>query len=170
MITVIHGDDFVSSRNWLHQTVKNPVKLDAEKLTPEKLTQVLEAKPLFSAAQALIIYGWPKENFLKILAKNPQATVYIWVKKKHKQNRFSQREFPLNRTLWKFLKTMSLRDFHETLKTEPAELIFYWLHRQASRSGNFPLLQKLLEIDYEIKSGQTDLSLASRLDLLLLNL
>ena len=170
MLLVIHGDDFVTSRNWLNLTVKDPVKLEAGDLTEAGLAQILESQPLFGKPRPLVIYGWPKENFLKILRKNQAIPIYIWVKKKLKAVKFNQKEFPLAKTLWRFLKTLTLQDFHATLKTEPVELIFYWLHRQASSNGNTILLKKLMEIDYEIKSGQSDLSLASRLDLLLLGL
>jgi hypothetical protein len=93
-----------------------------------------------------------------------------------------------------------LKLLHQTLEKDAVELIFYFLHRRTSQliqaiddpkelkgapwqigslknqAKLFSLAQlrnfhqKLLTIDYEIKTGQSLLPLASRLDLLFLNI
>lgn len=185
MITVIHGDNFVLSRNYLLQNSSDAIRLEAAALTAEMLTQTLESTSLFSAAKILVINHLPKDVFLDILSKHLDSPVFIWekksltstVSKKLIKLGFILKEFKLTKKLWQFLNTFSLKDLHETLLTEPIELVFYLLHRRVSQNLQknpdpkwLKLHQQLLEVDWQIKSGQFSLSLTSRLDLILASL
>ncbi|MDZ7587094.1 MAG: hypothetical protein U0946_05010 [Patescibacteria group bacterium] len=107
------------------------------------------------------------------------------------------KEFKLPASLFAFLDAISLKNFHQALVNNPVELIFYLLHRRtaqliqalddpSSLKGapwqlaklktqlkkyklaqliNFH--QQLLTLDQQVKTGQTSLSLAGHLDLLL---
>lgn len=109
-------------------------------------------------------------------------------------------EFKLPPSLYSFLDSFDLKTFHQTLDQNPVELIFYLFHRRVSQliqiltdpqsvkgapwqigklksqAKNLSLTkllnlhQQLLEIDEQIKTGQTDVSLATQLDLLLTTL
>lgn len=185
MITVIHGDNFVVSRQFLNDSAKDFIRLESTELTPESLTQNLESASLFGSDRGVVINHLPKDNFLKILSQNKDKTVVIWEKKsltatvckKLIQLGFTLKEFKLTKTLFKFLNSMSLADFHTTIKQEPVELVFYMLHRRVSQmlSQNATpklrsLHRQLMEIDYSIKSGQSDINLTVQLDLLLASL
>lgn len=185
MITVIHGDNFVLSRNYLLENSSGATRLEAGALTPEALTQILESASLFSAAKILVINHLPKDIFLDILAKHLDSPVFIWekksltpaVSKKLIKLGFVLKEFKLTKKLWQFLNTLSLKDFHETLVTDPVELVFYWLHRRVSQNLQknpdpkwLKLHHQLLEADFSIKSGRLALSLTSQLDLILASL
>ena len=109
------------------------------------------------------------------------------------------KEFKIAPLVFKFLDSLSLTDLHLAAKNDAPELIFYLLHRRLaqliqardggaalkgapwqigklkSQAAKYSLDQlvalqgKLLEIDYSIKSGQDDLPLLSKLDLVLVN-
>lgn len=185
MITVIHGDNFVLSRKFLNDSAKDFIRLESTELTPESLTQNLESTSLFGSDRGMVINHLPKDNFLKILSQNKVKNIFIWEKKsltpavckKLISLGFVLKEFKLTKTVFKFLNSLSLIDFHDTIKHEPVELVFYLLHRRISQrlqNQATPALQelhkKLLQIDYSLKSGQTDFSLTAQLDLLLASL
>ena len=182
MITVIHGDNQSLSRQFLNDSAKDFIRLESSELTPESLTQNLESASLFGGCRGVVINHLPKDNFLKIIAQNKDKNVYIWEKKSLTSAvckklillGFVLKEFKLPKTVFKFLNSLSLKDFRETIKIEPVELVFYLLHRriaqqiQKNSDPKWPkLLRQLMEIDYSIKSGQSDLSLTAQLDLLL---
>ena len=218
MITIYHGDNFIDSRETLHQ-VKNALKLNAKKISQEDLTQALESNSLFQDDQPIIIENLltlprskQKDSLIAILLKNQEKNIFLWEKKAITptvKKQFSQakiQEFKLQANVFKFLDSIqpshnktSLVLFHQTLTKDPAELVFYFLSRRISQliqtkdnSGlkgapwqisklksqakNFSinqlknLHQKLINIDYSIKSGQTDIPLPTHLDLLLLNI
>ncbi|MCX6816369.1 MAG: hypothetical protein NTZ93_00650 [Candidatus Beckwithbacteria bacterium] len=185
MITVIHGDNTVQSRQFLNDSAKDFVRLEAADLTPESLTQILESSSLFGSDRGVVINHLPKDNFLTILSKNIKQNVFIWEKKslsavtckKLIQLGFVLKEFRLPKIVFQFLNSLTLKDFHATIKTEPVELVFYLLHRRIAQliqrnpdTKWLKLHRRLLEIDWSIKSGQTDLSLTAQLDLLLAGL
>lgn len=219
MITIFHGDNFISSRNALNE-IKNTVKLDAKSTTPEDLTQSLGSKALFEDEKPIIIENLlslpqsnNKQNLIDIVLNTTDKTIYFWDKKtvtpsvKKQFKNAAIKEFKLTKTVFQFLDALKpnnqvniLKLLHQTLLNDPAELVFYFLHRRVSQliqalvdpkelrgapwqigkikaqAKNFTvtqltsLHQKLADLDYKIKSGQSVLPLSSQLDLLFLNL
>ena len=136
----------------------------------------------------------------------------MWEKKsitpavKKKFAKATLKEFKLPASIFKVLDSLkpgsgkiTLKLLHDCLKKDPAELVFYLLHRRVSQliqatepenlkgapwqvanlksqSKSFKvedllkLHQDLINIDYSIKTGQAVLPLASQLDLLLINI
>lgn len=182
MITIICGNDSVASRQFLSGVSREAVKLEAGQLAPEQIAQALGPASLFGSQTNVIINHLPSDKILKQLAGHSQPDIYLWhhknltpgQTKKFKELGFSFKIFRLPRIIFQFLSSLSLKDFHECLKTEPVELVFYLLHRKISSqiSKNpqpkwFKLHQELQQIDREIKSGQTQVDLITRLDLCL---
>lgn len=214
MITIFHGDNYVQSRQALNQNlVQPPERFDAPDLTEEILTQALESNPLFPAPKLFVIENLLtlppsqlKEKLIKIVLKNADLEIFLWEKKalspaaKKKLSRATIKEFKLPASLFNFLDALTLTNFHQALINNPAELIFYLLHRrisqliqslddpgslkgapwqigklknQAKKYSLDQLInfqQKLLLIDEQVKTSQNFLSLAGCLDLLIIEL
>ncbi|MFH0943476.1 MAG: hypothetical protein V1810_04885 [Candidatus Beckwithbacteria bacterium] len=109
-------------------------------------------------------------------------------------------EFKLPPSLFNFLDSLKVADFRLSLIHSPAELVFYLFHRRVSQliqvqtdpqsvkavswqlgklksqaksvslTKLLELHKQLLEIDEQIKTGQTDVPLSTQLDLLLTTL
>lgn len=148
MIYLYHGEDLVSSRQALPPGMP---RYDLAELTPEKMEQLRAGNQLFTSTQDIYLWAGKKLPAAQ-LKKFPDARV---------------KEFPIRRLLWQFLSTRKLKDLEECLKTEPVELVWYLLHRAASKKGQTELLKKMFEIEYSIKSGRTAVPLRTHLDLLL---
>ena len=220
MITIFHGDNYVLSRQALNQSLSQlstskveSIRFTAAELTEEILTQALESNPLFQSPKLFVIENLltlprskNKEQLIKIVLNNADSEIYLWEKKlltpavKKQFSRAAVKEFKLPPSLFNFLDTLTLTNFHQALINNPAELIFYLLHRrisqliqalddpgslkgapwqlgklkmQAKKYSLDQLLnfhQKLLTLDEQAKTSQNILSLAGCLDLLLLKL
>lgn len=214
MITIFHGDNYVLSRRALNQSLtKTPERLDAKNLTEERLTQALESNPMFQIPKIFVIENFLslphskiKENLIKIVINNSASEIYLWEKKaltpavKKQFGKAAIKEFKLPASLFNFLDDLTLTNFHQALINNPAELIFYLLHRRISRliqalddpgslkgapwqigklktqAKKYSLDQlldfhhQLLTLDEQLKTSQSILSLAGCLDLLLLEL
>ncbi len=214
MITIFHGDNYVQSRQALNQSLtQTPERFAAADLTEERLTQALESKPMFQIPKIFVIENLlslprskTKENLIKIVISNSAAEIYLWEKKalspalKTQFSRATIKEFKLPASLFNFLDTLNLKNFHLALINNPAELIFYLLHRRISQliqalddpaalkgapwqiaklksqTKKYSLDQllnfhhQLLILDEQAKTSQNILSLAGCLDLLLLEL
>lgn len=214
MITIFHGDNYVLSRRALNQSLtKTPERLDAKNLTEERLTQALESNPMFQIPKIFVIenllslpHSQTKENLIKIVINNSASEIYLWEKKALSPTLKKQfvkaviKEFKLPASLFNFLDDLTLANFHLALINNPAELIFYLLHRRISQliqgkddpnslkgapwqiaklknqAKKYSLDQllnfhhQLLTLDEQLKTSQGILSLAGCLDLLLLEL
>lgn len=229
MIAIFHGTNLVASRLALiSQKQKAPnreiISLPAKKLDLSALKQALESTSLFGQEKLVVIEGLfslpkskKKEEILKYLkTEKYRPNLIIWEGKQIDGRtlapfaRIGQiQEFKLSPTIFKFLDSLEPKNpkptliwLHQTLKTDPPELIFYLLARRVKdliiakdlgkkglnylapwqqdrllrQAQKFTLLgllrlhRQLLTIDYQTKTGQTDLPLASNLDLLLLSL
>lgn len=152
MITIVHGDDIVSSRKYfLEQKKGSDNILDGEKLTLTEAMQVFEGSSLFEEQKKIFI-----ENFFKrksslefkqiqeIIDKNSKGSeIYFWEGKELTKSQVSLFKNTLNK-LFKFPQSMFLfldslapnkgREmitlFHKTLENTEAELIFFMLIRQ----------------------------------------
>lgn len=148
MIYVYHGDNQAASRSAIPKGMR---RYDLAELTPEKLEQIMAGNELFTDAK----------------------NVYFWSGKKLSAAQLKQlpgvqaKEFTLPKILWRFLSSRKIADLEATLKTEPVELVWYLLHRQAAKRGETELLKKMFAIELAVKSGQTDVPLRTHLELLL---
>jgi len=220
MITIFHGDNYVQSRQALNQSLSQlstskveSNRLDAQNLTEEALTQALESNPMFQIPKIFVIENLlalprskNKEQLIKIVLNNQNKSIYLWEKKtitpavKKQFAKAVIKEFKLPASLFIFLDNLTLTNFHQALINNPAELIFYLLHRrvsqliqalddpgslkgapwqigklktQAKKYSLDRLLdfhRQLLTLDEQAKTSQSILSLAGCLDLLLLEL
>jgi len=220
MITIFHGDNYVQSRQALNQSLAQlstskveSSRFDAQNLTEEALTQALESNPLFHTPKLFVINNLltlprsqTKENLIKIVLNNPDSSIFLWEKKvltptvKKQFAKAVIKEFKLPASLFNFLDNLTLTNFHLALINNPAELIFYLLHRRISQLiqvlddpgsikgapwqiGKLKIQAKkysldqlldfhhqLLTLDEQAKTSQSILSLAGCLDLLLLEL
>ena len=150
MICIFHGDNQVSSRQAIPKRARH---FDLAEITPEKLEQITAGNELFRVSQDVYLWAGKKLPASQ-LKKFPGAQV---------------REFTLPKILWQFLSNRKLADLEKTLKTEPVELVWYLLHRQASKKGETELLRKMFAIELAVKSGKTDVPLRTHLELLLLS-
>lgn len=214
MIIIFHGDNYVLSRQALNQSLtQTPERFTAADLTEEILTQALESNPMFQIPKIFVIenlLSLPrsqlKEKLIKIVLNNPDSEIFLWEKKalspafKKQFSRATIKEFKLPASLFNFLDNLTLTNFHQALINNPAELIFYLLHRRISQliqalddpaalkgapwqlgklksqAKKYSLDQlldfhhQLLTLDEQLKTSQNILSLAGCLDLLLLEL
>lgn len=214
MITIFHGDNFVLSRQALNQSLtSSPERFAAKGLTEETLTQALESNSMFTGDKIFVIENLltlprsrQKDQLIKIILNNRNRTVFLWEKKtvspavKKQFEKSTIKEFKLPQVIFQFLTSLSLKDFHQSLNTNPPELIFYLLHRRLSQliqarddpgslkgapwqlsqlktqSRQFTLQkliglhQQLLDIDQQVKTGESDFNLTIHLDLLLADL
>jgi len=163
MINIFHGDDYITSRQELNQALETNlnnqteiIKLNAKSLTLESLTQTLESSSLFNNKKITVIFqlfslprSKNKTSLIELVLKNPDKTIYIWetktltpanLKLVSKKEGVNLKSFKLPVVLFKFLDSIkpensktTLNLFHQTLKTNPVELIFYMLSRRLSQ-------------------------------------
>lgn len=151
MITIIHGDDIVSSRkSWLDQRKAEAI-LDGEKLTLTESMQVFEGGGLFEDHKKIFI-----ENFFKrkksvelsqiaeVIDRNSKTSdILFWDGKELTKSQVSLFNNPVLK-IFKYPQSMFLfldslapgkgKDlvllFHRTLQNSEEELIFFMLIRQ----------------------------------------
>ncbi len=165
MITIFHGDNIVASR----KALPKGIHYNAKDLTPEKLEQILTGDELFGQSEPIIIEGL-------INLPHTKKEVYLWINKKLPVAQLKKftgakiQEFKLPQVLWKFLSTLKLTDLNETLTTQPVELVWYLLHRQAAKKQNLKLLTKMFRAELGVKSGRSPLDLRAELEFILAGL
>lgn len=153
MITIIHGDDTASSRRYyLSQKKNDSVVLDGEKCTLADILQTTEGSALFSNNAALFIEdfftrkkaGKELDDIIKYFQTHEKnIDVFLWEGKELTKKQTTTiknsvlKHFPFPQSLFAFLdsimphnnhKTIAL--FHETLKNNETELIFFMIIRQ----------------------------------------
>ncbi|MEA3355680.1 MAG: hypothetical protein U9Q63_04340 [Patescibacteria group bacterium] len=223
MITIFHGDNFVLSRQVFNQKIKafqgEKIRLTGKKLEENTLVQNLESKSLFKNPRLIIIENLltlprskNKDSLINIILKNQSAEIILWEKKsitptvKKKFTKAIIKEFKLPAGIFKVLDSLkpgsgqiTLKLFHDCLKKDAPELVFYMFHRRVSQliqatepetlkgapwqisrlkaqtkrfklKNLLKLHQGLINIDFSIKTGQAALPLKSQLDLLLINI
>lgn len=157
MVTILHGENTVQSRDKLVQMIDQAKKtdskvtrLEAKKLTLANLEENLGSSDLFGSNKLIIVEGLHslprsknKTALIKLVAAN-QLPVILWEKRsltKTMLKQFPQTEvfeFKLSKTLFKWLDSInSLRQeksavslFHQTLQTDDVGLCFAMLTRQ----------------------------------------
>lgn len=153
MITLIHGDDIKSSRNYFLEQKslkKNPASLNGENISLTDIVQLLEGKGLFEDNNTIFIEdffskkkGRELEEILSLVNTHSLSEIIFWEGKILTPKQISSlkkaevRLFKLPQTIFSFLD--SLRPqwgkqlvilFHQALKNTDAEFIFYMLIRQ----------------------------------------
>lgn len=149
MITIIHGEDTVKTRQALIDFKKNKhaIEFQAKNLILEQLRQEIEGTSLFGEQNLIIIENLLKtggKSLLDYLQANAAGlkSIILWedgdTSKKSLQI-FPKAEvlhYPLPKTIWLFLDSikpgagkLSIRLLHETIKTSEPELVFYMLTR-----------------------------------------
>ncbi|MDO8659656.1 MAG: hypothetical protein Q7K54_03580, partial [Candidatus Parcubacteria bacterium] len=153
MITIIHGDDIASSRRYFVEQKnrdKDSIVFDGEKLMLSDVLQVLDGGLLFSEAKQIYIEGFfskkkPGKEFDDIVSRIQSfkdAQIYFWEGKtltKKYTSLFKNSEikvFNIPKDIFTFLENIypgnkkSLILFHNSLKTNEVELIFFMIIRQ----------------------------------------
>ncbi len=159
MLIIIHGNNNVASRDFLtgekekfRKDRKEIVNLGAKNLNLTLLKQALESNSLFNNSKLVIIEGLfslttsrVKEMMLSYLRQADfSSDVLVWEGKqidgrilRNFQSKFLIREFKLSPLIFKFLDSLGsdgdkncLQLFHQCLKSDPPELVFFLLGRR----------------------------------------
>lgn len=154
MITIIHGDDIVSSRNFFisqKQKIKNPPEFNGESVSLTDLVQIFEGGELFRAEKTLFLEDFltkrkqsrDKDQIISYLAKYQNHGVFLWEGKEASLKSlvlFKKAEikhFKLPQTLFAFLDSIKpglgpshITLFYKVLENMEAELVFFMLVRQ----------------------------------------
>lgn len=200
MKILLHGDNQVASRQKLKELTKptkqEVVRLDGAKLDETMLRQALESQSFLGEDKLVVIEGLPARSLISILIDELTTSIILWVNKKITPPKSFQAElFRTPATIFKFLDFLK-----PPIPEEAPELILYMLCRRVSdliiakdkpdlltlaswqkskliaqaRIYTLPWLinlhSKLLNLEYEVKTGQNILPLRSSLDLLLATL
>lgn len=150
MITIIHGDDEVTSRKYFNeQKDKSSVLFDAETLTISELEQTVAGSLLFDSTNKILIDGLffrkAAKNFdeiTEVLNKKSNADIYIWSDKilSAKQlgvfPKANIKLFKIPQNIWAFLDGIrpaapnNVLLFHKAAETNEPEIIFAMIIRQ----------------------------------------
>lgn len=154
MITILHGDDIVSSRNYLvslREKAQNPLDFRGDKLTLSDLVQAIKGFGLFSNEKDIFI-----ENFLIQKKSNPQfkeivefvaknskdSNIVFWENKEISKSialtfkDATVKLYKLPQNLFSFLDNIkhnnkeNVKFFHNTISQMSEELVFYMIVRQ----------------------------------------
>jgi DNA polymerase III delta subunit len=152
-MVIFHGENTALSRQRLNQLIEKfrgeVVKLEGEKITLSELQQAVESRSIFGADKLVVIFGLfsrkpskEKEKLLDYCQKENPQNLIVWEEKKIDGRvlinfkRAKIELFDLPKIIYKFLdslspfnKKTSLLLFHQCLKKEVPERIFYFLCR-----------------------------------------
>ena len=151
MITILHGDDIVSSRNLFlleKKKYSNSEIFDAKKSNFVSLQEILNAKNLFFEDNAIFIENLfssikNEKDILELLKNaNKNFNIFIWEGKELSKSDLSRLKnaivklFKLPQNLFLFLDNVrpnnpqNLTFFHNALNNTSVDLIFYMIVRQ----------------------------------------
>jgi hypothetical protein len=150
MITLIHGDDNLSSRKYYLSLKKSDaITFDAETLNPIELAQSLQGSGLFEDSKKIFIENLFTRKGSKnltsvaeILENNDHAEIYIWadkdvgVRSLGKFPKFENQNFKIPQNIWSFLDSIrpnnsrNITSFHNALKGTEPEIVFAMILRQ----------------------------------------
>lgn len=149
MITILHGLDNISSRNFLNTLITpGVIRYNPESIDTEELIQLSQGGGLFDEEKTIII-----ENFFSKKNKNQKEltdflnnsknlNLIIWQDRELTKNEQSSlktakiQEFKLSKFLFTFLdqikpnNKLNIKNFHEALETTPTELLFFMITKQ----------------------------------------
>jgi hypothetical protein len=152
MITLIHGDDTVSSRNFYISKKKQaaaPVTLEADRITLTDLIQALSGGGLFAEEKDIFIESLLTKKkksaeltaILAELVSQTDANIYLWEGKELEKRTItslknvSNQLFKLPQSLFQFLDSLGPKNtrqlilFHKTIETTESEMVFFMLIR-----------------------------------------
>jgi hypothetical protein len=156
-MVIILGENIVLSRQRLNEEIGKfkgeVVKLEGEKLTLTELQQGVESQSIFGADKLIVVFGLfsrkpskEKEKLLNYCQKQNPQNLIIWEEKEINSGilgKFKNAKiefFDLPKIIYKFLdslsptnKKASLLLFHQCLKKEVPEKIFYYLCRRVEQ-------------------------------------
>ncbi|MBI3887747.1 hypothetical protein HY310_01625 [Candidatus Microgenomates bacterium] len=170
MITLLHGENIVASRNEL-QNIKDNFKgeiivLDGKKLTETDFIQVTQSNSMFENTRLVVLEGLVKFDF-----KDVSCDVVIWEDKKVTPPVWVvAKEFKITATIWKFLDNMTVPSLRQVLRDNDAQFIFLMIVRKYRLEKDTKKLKTLLEIDYQFKTGQLATDFPTAIELFILGL
>ncbi|MBI2621687.1 MAG: hypothetical protein HYW63_03550 [Candidatus Levybacteria bacterium] len=150
MVTVVHGSDQISSRNFfLEQKDKDSLTFDAENINVVDLEQSLQGGGLFGATTKVFIENLFTKKGLKsledvaeVINKSKNADIYLWadreqgVKNLSAFPKYLNQNFKIPQNIWLFLDGIrphnpdNVLHFHETILTTEPEIVFAMVIRQ----------------------------------------
>lgn len=154
MITIIHGDDIVSSRNYLLELKKesaNPILFNKDDLNYLNILQALKGRQLFEEQKNIFIENLlsnkknisESDKMLDLIEKNKKEfNIYFWEgaeQTKTNLNLFSDAKvklFKIPQNLFFFLDNIkpntkeNVINFHKALEGTDSDAIFYMILRQ----------------------------------------
>ncbi len=156
MITILHGQDALSSRNTLLQLrdqakEKEIQSINGEKLTLPELTTILESRSLFSSSRLVIIENLlssrpskSRDELILYIARGMyDSDLVLWDDKDvtaavlKKLPKAKVQSFKPSLSVFRFVDSIGiatsvvlLEQFHTLLKEEPAEILFVMIVRQ----------------------------------------
>ncbi len=170
MINILHGDNIAASRKELDR-IKSGFEgeiliLDGTAITETDYVQATQSGSMFSSNRLVVIEGLPKFDL-----GNPTEEVIVWASKKITPPKDTEtREFKIPQTIWAFLDHPTVPLFRTALKNNEIQFLFLMLVRKYRLAQNSEALKKLLEIDYQFKTGQLPGDLPLAIELFLLGL
>ena len=150
MITIIHGLDQLSSRNYLlEQKDKDSLTFDAQNLNIVELEQSLRGSSLFGSTKKIYIdnlFSKKGSKNIEIVAevinKSKDVDIYIWadkeigVKSLSVFPKFQNQNFKVPQNIWSFLDGIkpnnpsNITSFHIAISTNEPEIVFAMIIRQ----------------------------------------
>lgn len=154
MITIVHGDDILSSRKYLvgeKEKAKNPLTFDGKTVTVTDLAQALQGSMLFHNEKTIFVedfFSRKKSKEQDTIVSHLQKTtseheIYLWEGRDLTKaelllfSRATVRHFPLPKTIFAFLdgikpndRQQNIQRFHSTMTTLEPELVFFLLVRR----------------------------------------
>lgn len=190
MITIFHGDNYSQSRdavnNYLNDCSGEVFRLDAKSLNINSLANLLTGTSMFGDQKTILISGFfslpaPSQKKYITLINSSNYPLILWADKKLSPTQLKNfqkskiNDFPLSRQMFSFiygLRPKNTKDFSKKFdqitQNEPFELFFYLLKKQF-RTQNTKIYLQLIDLEFQIKSGQINQNKELALKNLLVN-
>jgi DNA polymerase III delta subunit len=175
------------------------LRLDSKEVNPDIINNFINSQSLFSTPRIVAISNYFSiskpilDKITKIIKSNLNFDLYLWQDKSltvSQLKTFSQTKieiFPLDKIIFKCLNNLSPKNinrfipiYHQVLEKEPFELFLFWvkfnLRRQLTSYSKFNqgalknVYLQIIELDYQIKSGQLAISKEIALERILITL
>lgn len=150
MITLVHGNDTLSSRNYfISQKDNSSITFDAENMSLIELSQSMQGSGLFESSKKIFIENLftrkgsrSIDQLADLLKNNKSLDVFIWadkeigVKTLSAFPKFENQNFKIPVNIWSFLDGIrpnnprNVTSFHEALRGSETEIVFAMLIRQ----------------------------------------
>jgi hypothetical protein len=172
---IIHGEDQVESRKYFLELKPRITEVSTLVDLKEKLSTI----PLFADNEKVFIENIfsrrtsnDKKEIVDFLETENPSNLIIWecrdVSAQIKKGEVKY--FPYPKHIFKFLDTPNLKTFHESLKTEPVEMLFASLVTRTLKNKNQKWLDELLLIDYKQKTSTVPYNLIAALEFWLISI